>query len=63
LLGKLPARKTDGTHELIEVSRAEIRLLIACLPKAIVEAPSAVRPPNAEAGSARCGFELRDRLS
>ena len=59
MLGKLPARKMDGTHELIEASRVEIRLLIACLPKA----PSTVRPPNAGAGPARCGFELRDRLS
>ncbi|HZB84676.1 MAG TPA: hypothetical protein VE288_17720 [Rubrobacteraceae bacterium] len=59
LFGKLPARKTDRVRELIEASEAEVQLLIACLPKA----PSAVRPPNAEAGPARCGFELRHRLS
>jgi len=59
LFGKLPARKTDGTHGLIEASGAEVRLLTVRLPKA----PSAVGPPNADAGPVRCGFELRDRLS
>ena len=57
------ARKTDGTHGLIEASGAEVRLLTVCLPKTITEAPSAVGPPNAEAGFARCDFELRDRRS
>jgi hypothetical protein len=63
LFGKLPARKTDRAHGLIEASGAEVRFLIACLPKAITEGPSAVGPPGAETGFARYGFKLRDRLS